>query len=184
MRLAGSPATASYFSGSDIYQASSAAAVADVAIVVVATLSSEGKDRPNLQLDGNQDELVRAIASVQRNTVVVVRAPGAMLLPWASQVPSIVLQMMAGQEAGNALASVLFGEVNPSGRLPLSFPVSESDTWLNTEEQVLYTSSCSFEVLHFACFHALCATVSWCANHLWIRRGCVHRRASGWVSVV
>jgi len=120
-----------YTSGSDAGAAADAAAAADVAVVVVAVTSSEGSDRPNLSLTGNQDDLVAAVlAKAASKTIVVVRSPGAILMPWADDAKNIIASFMPGQEAGNALADVLFGVVNGGARLPLSFPVKESDTWI------------------------------------------------------
>eukprot|EP01012_Entosiphon_sulcatum_P010728 TRINITY_DN1634_c0_g1_i1.p1 TRINITY_DN1634_c0_g1~~TRINITY_DN1634_c0_g1_i1.p1 ORF type:complete len:686 (-),score=117.05 TRINITY_DN1634_c0_g1_i1:102-2159(-) len=111
------------------------AKLADYAVVVVAVTSTEGEDRTTLSLGEDQDNLVRAVAAVQPNTIVVVRCPGPVLMPWRDQAAAILVQFLPGQEAGNALADVLFGEINPSARLPLSFPTSMQDTWLTTVEQ-------------------------------------------------
>lgn len=123
-----------YNDGSDPAAAAALAASADVAIVIVATTSSEGSDRPSLALPAEQDAYVAAVAKAQSNTVVVVRSPGAVLMPWVDDVPAILATFMPGQEAGNAMADVLFGDANPSGRLPLTFLASESDSWLTSED--------------------------------------------------
>jgi beta-glucosidase len=104
----------------------------DVAVVVVATSSHEGADRTNLSLPAEHDALVAAVAAANPRTVVVVRCPGACVMPWVDAVPAVLLQLLPGQEAGNALANILFGAVNPSGKLPVSFPTSLNDTWLST----------------------------------------------------
>lgn len=104
---------------------------ADVAIVVVGTtaqVEAEGFDRESLALPGRQDELVRAVAEVNPRTVVVVNSGGPVLLPWRNDVAAILLTWFPGQEFGNALAEVLFGEVEPGGRLPT--------TWSDREEDV------------------------------------------------
>lgn len=124
-----------YMDGMDPVAAADLAAKADIAIVVVATSSHEGADRANLSLPAWQDTLVSAVANAQKRTAVVVRSPGAVLMPWVDQVPAIVETTMPGQEAGNAHAAVLFGQVNPSGKLPLSFPACETCHWLTTPEQ-------------------------------------------------
>jgi len=108
---------------------------ADVAIVFVEAWSSEGMDRTNLDLPNNQDALVAAVAKVQKNTIVVIHSPGAVTMPWASSVDSILAALMPGQEDGNAIARVLFGDVNPSARLPVTFPVTSAQTPLKTPEQ-------------------------------------------------
>ena len=120
------------------------AKVADVAVVSVAVTSTEGFDRFNLGLGAQQDKLVASVAAAAKKTVVVVRSPGAILMPWLDKVDAVIVQFLPGQASGDALASTLFGAVacaqkvcafSPSGRLPLSFPVSESDTWLKTIAQ-------------------------------------------------
>lgn len=125
-----------YYDGKDPSAAAAAAAAADVAVVVVAVTSSEGSDRPNLSLPGGQDALVQLVLqSAASKTVVVVRSPGAVLMPWADDAKNIIASFMPGQEAGNALADVLFGDVNGGARLPLSFPVKETDTWIQSTAQ-------------------------------------------------
>ena len=101
---------------------------ADVAVVVVGTteeVESEGFDRTSLALPGRQDELVRAVAAVNPRTVVVVNAGAPVLLPWADDVPAVLLAWFPGQEFGNALADVLLGVVEPGGRLPVTWPSTE-----------------------------------------------------------
>jgi beta-glucosidase len=101
-----------------------AAKVADVAVVVVGTndvIESEGYDRTNLSLPWHQDELVRAVAAVNPSTVVVVNAGAPVLMPWADDVPAILLTWFPGQEYGNALADVLFGKSEPGGRMPTTW---------------------------------------------------------------
>jgi beta-glucosidase len=101
---------------------------ADVAILVVGTteeVESEGFDRATLALPGAQDELVRRVNDANPRTVAIVNAGAPVLLPWADRVPAIVLSWFPGQEAGNALADVLLGAVEPGGRLPTTWPASE-----------------------------------------------------------
>ncbi|MEA2292431.1 MAG: beta-glucosidase [Solirubrobacteraceae bacterium] len=105
-----------------------AAAAADVAIVVVGTseeVESEGFDRESLALPGRQDELVRRVAAANPRTVVVVNSGAPVLLPWADDVPAILLAWFGGQEMGHALAAVLLGDDEPGGRLPTTWPRSE-----------------------------------------------------------
>ena len=111
------------------------AAAADVAIVCVATISGEGHDRPTLSLGTAQDAMVDLVAAANNRTVVVVHNPGAFLVPWRARVAAIVAAGYPGQEMGHALADVLFGDVNPSGRLPVSFPQNDTDGPLQTPEQ-------------------------------------------------
>lgn len=113
----------------EIQRALALAGEADVAIVVVGTtaeVESEGFDRSSLSLPGRQDELVRRVAEVNPNTVVVVNAGAPVLLPWAEEVAAVLLAWFPGQEFGNALADVLLGRAEPGGRLPSTWPRSES----------------------------------------------------------
>jgi beta-glucosidase len=105
-----------------------AAAAADVAIVVVGTteeVESEGFDRESLALPGRQDELVRRVVQANSRTVVVVNAGAPVLLPWADEVPAVLLTWFPGQEFGHALADVALGDAEPGGRLPTTWPASE-----------------------------------------------------------
>jgi len=131
---AGSQITVTYAPSSPLENAVNLAKSVDIAIVVVGTISSEGRDRTNLTL-GDQDELVAAVAQAQPSTVVVVHTPGAVLMPWVDQVAAIVCSFMPGQEDGNAIASILFGDINPSGKLPVSFPMTEDQIPVNTTQQ-------------------------------------------------
>ena len=102
---------------------------ADVAVVVVGTteeVESEGFDRDSLALPGRQDELVRRVAEANPNTVVAVNAGAPVLMPWADEVPAVLLSWFPGQEFGNALADVLLGAAEPGGRLPTTWPVDET----------------------------------------------------------
>ena len=112
----------------ELARAAALARDADVAVVVVGTteeVESEGFDRASLALPGGQDELVRRVAAVNPNTIVVVNSGAPVLLPWVDQVAAVLLAWFPGQEFGNALADVLFGLAEPGGRLPASWPASE-----------------------------------------------------------
>ena len=87
-------------------------------------VESEGFDRTSLALPGRQDELVRRVNAAQPRTVVVVNAGAPVLMPWLDEVPAVLLCWFAGQEAGHALADVLFGAAEPGGRLPTTWPES------------------------------------------------------------
>nr|WP_123732892.1 glycoside hydrolase family 3 C-terminal domain-containing protein [Rathayibacter sp. PhB152] len=103
---------------------------ADVALVVVGTNSaveSEGYDRSSLDLPGQQDALVRAVAAVNPRTVVVVNAGAPVLLPWRDEVAAVLVGYFGGQEMGDAVADVLLGRVEPGGRLPTTWPVAIED---------------------------------------------------------
>jgi beta-glucosidase len=111
---------------------------ADAAVVVVGltpqdegentTLSPPPGDRSTLALHPEHVALIQSVAALNPRTVVVIEAGSAITMEgWSAQVPGIVMAWYPGQEGGDAIADVLFGDVNPSGRLPVSFPVSESD---------------------------------------------------------
>ncbi|MFJ4297723.1 glycoside hydrolase family 3 protein [Curtobacterium sp. NPDC089689] len=103
---------------------------ADVAVVVVGTNSkveSEGYDRDSLALPGHQDDLVRAVAAANPNTVVVVNAGSPVEMPWRDDVAAVLLTWFGGQEYGNALADVLTGAAEPGGRLPTTWPATLAD---------------------------------------------------------
>jgi len=97
----------------------------DIAVVVVGMTpewESEGFDRPDLFLPGEQDWLVREVAAAQPNTVVVVTAGSPVEMPWLDRVGAVVQAWYGGQEVGHAVADVLFGHTDPGGRLPVTFP--------------------------------------------------------------
>lgn len=117
-----------YADASNISAAVALAKEADVVLVFVATSSSEGGDRGDLTL-GSQDDLVQAIAKASgKKTAVIAVTPGAVLTPWRDGVSAILAPLMPGQEYGNAIAEVLFGDVNPGAKLPLTFPSVENET--------------------------------------------------------
>ena len=120
---------------SDITSSVSVAMMSNFTVVNVAVTSTEGFDRYNLSLGDAQNKLVAQVAAANPNTIVVVRCPGAILMPWIDAVKAVVVQFLPGEQAGNALASVLFGDVDPSGRLPVSFPKTDEQTWLTTPTQ-------------------------------------------------
>ncbi|MBO3746139.1 glycoside hydrolase family 3 protein [Streptosporangiaceae bacterium NEAU-GS5] len=111
-------------------EAVSAAQAADVAVVVVGTskeVESEGFDRVSLRLPGRQDELVSRVAEANPRTVVVINAGAPVEMPWRDEVAAILLTWFPGQEGGHALADVLLGHAEPSGRLPTTWPAALED---------------------------------------------------------
>jgi beta-glucosidase len=122
----GSGVTVSYADGSNITTAVSLARAADVAIVMVGDSETEGMD-DSLSLSGTQDQLVQQVAAANRNSVVVLKSGTAILMPWVSSVPAILEAWYPGEEDGNAVAAVIFGDINPSGKLPMTFPVTLAD---------------------------------------------------------
>lgn len=99
----------------------------DVAVVFVSKLESEGYDSPDLTLPLGQDALVDAVATANPNTVVVLETGNPTSMPWRSNVRAILQAWYPGQAGGRAIADVLTGAVNPSGRLPITFPASTDD---------------------------------------------------------
>lgn len=89
---------------------------------------SEGADRENIKLPGHNDELVDAVLSVNPRTVILIQSGTPVELPWISKASTVVYTSYGGNETGNAIADVLYGDVNPSGKLPLTFPIKFEDT--------------------------------------------------------
>jgi beta-glucosidase len=148
---AGKGVTVTYDDGSNFTSAAAAAAAADVAIVVVGDVESEGLDKSCVDLNcspsdyqddqgmgvtgtnpcsqssqcpangTNEDGLISAVAAAQKKTIVVLETGAPVLTPWRDQVPAILEAWYPGQEGGTALARVLFGDVDPGGRLPVTF---------------------------------------------------------------
>ena len=103
----------------------------DLVIVCVGNsdeIETEGTDRASISLPAGQDELVEAVAKANPRTVVVLTTGAPVLMPWVERVAGIVQAWFGGQEEGNALADVLFGDVNPSGKLPVTFLRAWEDT--------------------------------------------------------
>ncbi|GMA22983.1 hypothetical protein GCM10025864_07420 [Luteimicrobium album] len=114
----------------DLAAAVGLAAAADLVVVVVGTteeVESEGYDRTSLALPGNQDELVRRVIAANQRTIVVVNAGAPVELPWLDDARTVLWAWLAGQEGGAALADVLAGFTEPSGRLPWTLPVRYQD---------------------------------------------------------
>jgi beta-glucosidase len=120
--------------GSDINAAADAAKHAQVVIVMVGDQDTEGRDQ-SLVLPAAQNDLIKAVAKANPNTVVVVKSGSAVLMPWIDSVAAVLEAWYPGEEDGHAVADVLTGKVNPSGKLPLSFPRSVEDTLASNPEQ-------------------------------------------------
>ncbi len=125
----------SYDVGSDPAAAAALARSADVALVMVGNKDREGRDRSDLSLPDNQNQLVSAIAAANPHTVVVLKTGGPVLMPWLDQVAAALEAWYPGEEDGNVVAQLLFGNMNPSGKLPLTFPKAERDTPAHTPQQ-------------------------------------------------
>ncbi len=116
--------------GDEFERAVAAAAAADVAVVVVGSngqWESEGHDRPDLSLPGRQRELVEAVLEVNRRTVVVVNAGSPVEMPWAARAGAVLMTWYPGEEGADALADMVVGMSEPSGRLPVTFPARVED---------------------------------------------------------
>jgi len=112
--------------GYDAAKAADLAARSTIAIVFAHQWVSEGWDVPNLSLPDDQDRLIAAVAKANKHTIVVLETGGPVLMPWIDRVPAVVEAWFPGQRGGEAIARVLFGAAEPSGRLPVSFPRSEA----------------------------------------------------------
>jgi beta-glucosidase len=120
----------------DVSAAVAAAQSAQTAVVVVSDdTESEATDRPGLNLPSAQDELISAVAAANPHTVVVIDAGAPVAMPWLSSVASVVDAWYPGQSSGTALADVLFGKVDPSGHLPVTFPTGLSQVPASSAEQ-------------------------------------------------
>jgi beta-glucosidase len=108
-----------------IGEAVAAAQQSDVALVFVgysSKLETEGKDRPNMNLPAGQDDLIQAVVAANKKTIVIFNAGDSVdFTTWIDSVPALVDAWYGGEEGGNAIADVLFGDVNPSGKLPFTF---------------------------------------------------------------
>ena len=138
-----------------IGEAVAAARSASTAIVVVGDdQESEAVDRITLALPSDQDALVRAVAGANKHTIVVLDAGGPVTMPWLNEVSSVLDAWYPGQTDGTALAAVLFGRIDPSGHLPMTFPTAMAHDPVSTPAQfpgvdgdvryscLLYTSRC------------------------------------------
>ena len=120
-------AKVTYDSGADPAVAAAAAKGADVAVVFAYQWESEGMDLKSLALAHDQDKLIAAVAKANPNTIVVLESGSPVTMPWVDAPAAILEAWYAGSDGANALANELFGAVNPSGKLPNTFPISEAD---------------------------------------------------------
>lgn len=109
------------------HEAEEAVRRADVTILVGGTSAGETHDRLNLDLDRNVNQLIANVAKVAKRTVVLAQVPGAVVMPWSSSVDAIALMFLGGQETGAAWADILFGDRAPSGKLPITLPLTDKD---------------------------------------------------------
>jgi beta-glucosidase len=109
-------------------QAARAARSAQVAVVFAGDVESEGRDRNSLTLPYDQDRLIETVAAANPHTVVVLNTGGPVVMPWLSRVAGVVQSWYSGEEDGRAIAAVLFGDIDPSGKLPMTFPATARQT--------------------------------------------------------
>jgi beta-glucosidase len=133
IQAAAPKASVQFSDGSDVTAAAALASSAQVAIVFVSQWDSEGMDETTLSLTDltnatpiDQDALVSAVAAANPHTIVVVESGGAVLMPWLDQVSAVLEAWFPGQSGGPAIADLLFGNANPSGKLPITFPASDA----------------------------------------------------------
>jgi beta-glucosidase len=118
--------------GGNAFEAIEAAKKADLVIYIGGLNKEHGQDseqadRADMDLPYGQDKLINALVDVNKNTIVVLISGNAVSMPWVSKISVIVQAWYGGSEAGNAIASILSGDVNPSGKLPMTFPVKLTD---------------------------------------------------------
>ncbi|MCU1492727.1 MAG: bglK [Acidimicrobiaceae bacterium] len=116
-------------------QAVQAAKNANVAVVFANVFESEGSDLTNIDLPASENDLISAVAAANPNTIVVLNTGSAVTMPWLSQVKGVLEAWYPGQQDGTAIASILFGDTNPSGKLPVTFPTSLNQTPTATPQQ-------------------------------------------------
>lgn len=122
------------------------AAASDVAVVFAGDRQTEGSDLEDIDLPGNQNRLIAAVAAANPNTIVVLHTGSAVVMPWLDDVKGVLEAWYPGQEDGHAIATVLFGDVNPSGKLPITFPRRLADVpaaseaqWPGVDGRVMYS---------------------------------------------
>jgi beta-glucosidase len=116
-----------FSAGTDADAAAAAAKQAEVAIVFVSRWETEGADSKTMSLPDSQDDLVAKVAAANPHTIVVLETGNPVTMPWVDKVNGILEAWFAGSSGSDALANILFGNVNPSGKLPITFPKSEDD---------------------------------------------------------
>jgi beta-glucosidase len=116
-----------YDSGTDPALAAALAKASDVAIVFASQWESEGMDLDSLSLPDHQDDLIAAVAAANPQTIVVLETGSPVTMPWADQVSGILEAWYGGSRGAQALARVIFGDVNPTAKLPITFPRSDED---------------------------------------------------------
>jgi beta-glucosidase len=124
---AGSGVAVAYDDGSDTSRAATVASNSDVAVVFASLYEKEGSDLATISLSAHDNALITKVTQANPRTVVVLNSGSAVTMPWLSSAAGVIEAWYPGQEDGNAIAAVLFGDVDPAGRLPVTFPKSIAD---------------------------------------------------------
>jgi beta-glucosidase len=132
---AGSGVTVSFNNGSSASSAATLAAASTVAVVFVSNNESEGSDLSSIDLSSAQNSLVSAVAAANPHTIVVLNTGSAVTMPWLSSVAGVLEAWYPGQQDGTAIASLLFGDTDPSGHLTVTFPTSLAQVPASTPAQ-------------------------------------------------
>ena len=132
---AGSGVKVSFNDGSSPSSAAALAAASSVAVVFASNFETEGSDLSNIDLPSAENSLISAVAAANPNTIVVLNTGSAVTMPWLSSVKGVLEAWYPGQEDGTAIAALLFGDANPSGHLPVTFPTSLSQVPASTAAQ-------------------------------------------------
>lgn len=119
-------AVVQYNEGADVPSAAALAAKSQIAIVFVTQWMSEGMDRPTIELPDNQDALVEAVAKANPHTIVVIESGGPVAMPWVNHVQAVIEAWYPGIGGAQSIADILFGDVDPSGRLAITFPKNDA----------------------------------------------------------
>jgi beta-glucosidase len=104
-------------------------------VVFAADFNAEAFDRPSLSLPGDENALIDAVAAANPRTVVVLNTGGPVLMPWLGRVSAVIEAWYPGEQDGASIAALLFGDVDPSGRLPVTFPQSQRASAISSEDQ-------------------------------------------------
>ena len=130
-----------FLDGTDHAAAAAEAADADLVVIFVEEWRAEGFDMPGVHLPDGQEDMIVQVAAPNPRTVVVIESGGAIAVPWARHVPAIIASFYPGIGGGPAVAGVLFGRVNPSGHLPVTFPASIEQLPRPTQDDPATTTS-------------------------------------------
>jgi beta-glucosidase len=153
IRCESGAASVTFLDGSDKAAVRREAQEADAVILFVESWRSEGQDLTSLTLDNNQDSLIETAAGANANTVVVIESGGAVKMPWLEQVGGVLAAFYPGCGGGEAIAGLLFGRVNPSGRLPVTFPRDEAQLPRPVQKDPATTTSNPGEPFKGEVFH-------------------------------